>query len=294
LIAPDVKVKAFNETRMDFVSLQYCRSCGNSIENGAKFCTNCGGAIVGNTTNRNFSDDIFQTWDGTLKKVNEATDRILPVGALKKVSEAIDRALPIEDQTQTEAQRIEKQEFVLPWMRARNNAQQTKAEAQRIEKQASFPPTVRDDIPGEGVLLRVTESTQFQIRFFPHSIIATERTLKLKEPKALAKGTITEIPYEQIHSIKRIGGLVFSTLKISAGARGEIEIQNLSHRDADAVIEVVHKQQAALKQAEIVLQQDTEGFSVADELNKLAALRDAAILTDDEFLIEKKKILNRK
>jgi Short C-terminal domain/zinc-ribbon domain len=291
LIAPDVRVKAFNDTRMDFVSLQYCRSCGNSIKDGAKFCTTCGDAIVGNATNRNFSDDIFQAWDGTLKKVNEATDRILPVAALKKVSEDIDKALPIEEQAQTEAQHMEKQEFVLPWVRVRNNAQQTQAEAQHMEKQDFIPPATDDDFPGETVLLRVTQS-KIQNYFFPHSIIATERALKLKEPTVIAKGTITEIPYEQIHSIKRIGGVFFSTLKISAGVYGEIEIDRLYHSDADAVIEVVHKRQAELRMTVSPLPQKTRTFSVAEELQKLATLRDEGILTDNEFQTAKKRLLS--
>jgi len=109
LIALDAKVKAFNGTRIGSVSTQYCRSCGNSIEDGAKFCIDCGSAIAGTSTNSSLSDDIVQTRDGTLEKVNKAADRFLPVAMLKKVSDAIDRALPIEQQTQAEAQHNDKQ-----------------------------------------------------------------------------------------------------------------------------------------------------------------------------------------
>jgi Short C-terminal domain/Bacterial PH domain len=244
------------------------------MSEGAKLCTDCGTLVPAKATDRRLPED------------KEASGRVK-----KMLSRAVDGAFPIEQQSQTEGQYREKQDFVLPWMRARDNMEQTQEEAQRIDQQDFVPPETYDDFPGEIVLLRVTQS-RIRTLVFPHSIIATERVLILKQPTAVALGTFTEIPYEQIHSIKRIGGVLYSTLKISAGADREIEIHTLSHSDADAVIEVVHKRQEELRMAVTTRSQEKGAFSVADELQKLATLRDDGILSENEFQTAKKRLLN--
>jgi hypothetical protein len=76
-------------------------------------------------------------------------------------------------------------------------------ENMRCEEQ-SLRVRFRDD----EILLAVTQSRLVYDIFLPQANIVKERALKLRTPNLLVPDMITEIPYEQIHSIKKLSGLI--------------------------------------------------------------------------------------
>jgi hypothetical protein len=151
-------------------------------------------------------------------------------------------------------------------------------------------PDQQPDIAEGGELLSVTQSP-LSLKLFPHSLVATKKGLILREPHFLLHATITEIPYEQIHSIKKKGGLICATIQIISGVYGNIEISCIWNRNADAMIALVHEQQA--KQKSLTTRQQQTQFSTAEELQKLAALKNDGTLTSAEFKEQKRKLLDK-
>jgi hypothetical protein len=291
---------------MDSVSLRYCPSCGNPIHKTAKFCTSCGAIIDSNDTGKKITEAISKTWGGALiKKMSEAVDIHFPIddGTSNCVHCGIELTYSNRTETTGLCQNCWNKDpsedvcsvcyapLSLP-ERALRTGICNRCWTQKQNEDTDF---YVDDTPEEEVLLAVTQSKLMSGNYFyTHSIIVTERALKLEEPTILGQITMTEIPFEHIDSIKKIGGLFASTLKISAGTYGIIEMRGVSNRDADAVIGLVHKKQAELKLAVPPLSQESGIISVADEIQKLAALRDNGTITDYEFQTAKKRLLSGK
>lgn len=93
----------------------------------------------------------------------------------------------------------------------------------------------------------------------------------------------------------------FSTSSLSivcydaSKANGQIyntELQN-AQKIADYVSVIIDEVDSQDKQAQNAKQDIPKISSVADELTKLAALKDQGILTDEEFQFQKKKLLNK-
>ncbi len=122
----------------------------------------------------------------------------------------------------------------------------------------------------ERVLLTVTQS---RLRggslVSPHSIIVTNRALRMKDPRTFGlREDMTELPYEHIHSIKKKGGLRGVKLVISSGSHGTIDLEGISGEDADKIIALVHQHKTSPPPMP-THQPPTSGMSLIDELKKI-------------------------
>ena len=97
------------------------------------------------------------------------------------------------------------------------------------------------------------------------------------------------LSYEQMSAVNRKRGILFSDIEfVNTGGAGNIEIIRVQNAQAEAVVAFVENKLAGLKTAE---RQGGPPISIADELRKLAELRNSGVLSDAEFEAQKKRLL---
>ena len=140
----------------------------------------------------------------------------------------------------------------------------------------------------------------------PNIVIATERRIIIRNPYMLGlKSEIVDIPYDVITSVKLKKGVFTSTILFKAPALvgasklGLLDENISGEDDQDGVIEAVAKNKAE-DLLEIIRRRmktdsdsniQVDSISVADELTKLAKLKEQGIITDSEFQKMKEKLL---
>ncbi len=139
----------------------------------------------------------------------------------------------------------------------------------------------------------------------PNTVFATDRRLLIRNPTMLGlRATIEEIPYDAVTSIKREKGLLSSTLVIRSPGLSELSRLGKGYRawgrGEEGSIDAIPKGKAEkiLRIVREGMQRAREGppegaYSVADEIRKLAELRDAGIVTEKEFEERKRQLLRR-
>jgi len=162
--------------------------------------------------------------------------------------------------------------------------------------------------PKENVLL-IAKQARFKpggAFVTPNTIFATEKRLIVRNPTMLGlRASIESIPYGQITSVKLEGGVFTSTLVIRspglseltrlgsrtgllAWGRGEEgSIDAIPKDKGEQLLNIVREGMERAKVPTVI----TPSISVADEIKKLAELKDAGIITEEEFQTKKKKLL---
>src|SRR5919106_1022892 len=147
----------------------------------------------------------------------------------------------------------------------------------------------------------------------PNIIYATNMRIIIRDPYMLGiKENIVDIPYDVITSIKLEKGLLSSTIRFEAPALvgskrlGMIEGIVSGENDHEGVIEAIPKRRAEdlveviragihrpeYSRNEVQTDVGTSSTSVADELTKIAKLKEQGVLTEEEFAKLKKDILD--
>ncbi len=148
----------------------------------------------------------------------------------------------------------------------------------------------------------------------PNIIFATSKRLILRNPTMLGlRENIEDYSYDKITNIKLEKGMFSSTLVITAPGMGtSARTSNITGiiawgRKEDGMIDAIPKDKAeqilkvgrngmeearkSKMQPSVTLQQST---SLADEIGKLAKLKEQGILTDEEFTKMKQDLINKK
>lgn len=101
-----------------------------------------------------------------------------------------------------------------------------------------------------------------------------------------------ETPLEKINSIEQKTGMIFGSIGIWDGA-AQMEIENVMKGTVKPFVEVVNRARDALKKegGRDRHPGGSSGTDVASQLERLAALRDRGVLTNDEFCAQKAKVL---
>ena len=97
-----------------------------------------------------------------------------------------------------------------------------------------------------------------------------------------------DFPYAQIGSIEHMKSFLGSDISIFVGGRKTI-IPGIAKEKVQEISDLIRAQIAAHHKG--ANQSPTKGTDVADQLVKLAALRDQGILTDEEFAQQKARLL---
>jgi Bacterial PH domain/Short C-terminal domain len=158
----------------------------------------------------------------------------------------------------------------------------------------------------------------------PNIIYATDRRIIIRDPYMLGiKENVIDIPYDIITSIKLEKGLLSSTIRFKApglmsstrlGMMDSIVdgedndqggvIEAIPKNKADDLIEIIRsgmqsskklspsrKQQSFESQEQVM--SSNQSISVADELRKLAKLKEEGIITEEEFQQMKEDIIRK-
>lgn len=122
-------------------------------------------------------------------------------------------------------------------------------------------------------------------------IVVTDKRLVFINSGMFYGTDFREIPFKKINGISYSTGLMLATIAIDNGANTTI-IKNVSKQSAPTLVEVIKKQ---IERTDNISTNKTDlpSFSVADELLKLKSLLDDGILTQDEFDLQKHRILNK-
>lgn len=150
----------------------------------------------------------------------------------------------------------------------------------------------------------------------PNIIYATNRRIIMRDPYMLGiKENIVDIPYDVITSVRLQKGVFSSEIRFEAPAivgskrlgmihgivSGETDnegiIKAIPKRKAEDLVQVIRSGMYGYNNGEIrppPHQQHANSTSLADELTKLAKLREQGVLTEDEFERIKKGLLEGK
>lgn len=143
----------------------------------------------------------------------------------------------------------------------------------------------------------------------PNIVFATDRRIIIRNPTMLGlRENFEDYSYDKITNIKLERGIFSSTLVITAPGMGTAARTGLSEglvawgRGEDGMIDAIPKEKAELilklvryKMEEIRKQktQPVQQTSTADEIAKLAKLKEQGILTEEEFTKMKQDLIKR-
>lgn len=145
----------------------------------------------------------------------------------------------------------------------------------------------------------------------PNIVFATDKRLIIKNPTMLGmRENVEDIPYDKITSVKLEKGLFSSTVVIRAPGLSEMSRLSQSSgliawgRGEDGTIDALPKEKAEqlvkiikerMEMAKRSSQQPVinQQMSVADELSKLAKLKEQGVISEEEFLRMKQELIKK-
>ena len=166
--------------------------------------------------------------------------------------------------------------------------------------------------PGEKVLA-VAKQSRFKpggALTSPNTVFATDRRLIIRNPTMLGmRENVEDIPYDQITSVKIERGLFSSTLVIRSPGLSELSrlggnmlawgrgedgaIDSLPKDKAEQLMMVIKKGMADVRKRKEQPTMVNNQISVADELAKLAKLKEQGVLSEEEFSKMKQDLINK-
>ena len=144
----------------------------------------------------------------------------------------------------------------------------------------------------------------------PNTVYATDKRLIIRNPTMLGmRENVEDMPYEKITSVKLEKGLFSSTVVIRAPGLSEMSrvsqasgliawgrgedgtIDALPKQKAEQLVKIIKEQMDVAKKSSHVT--SNQQISIADELSKIAKLRDQGILSEEEFLKMKQELIKK-
>lgn len=126
----------------------------------------------------------------------------------------------------------------------------------------------------------------------PDTIFVTNKRIVIRDPSLLGvRENIVSVSYDKITSIELERGVFSSKIIIRAPGFAD-EMEAISKKAAEQIVQYVKNSMDKIK---IESQKESLELkeSIADELLKLADLKEKGVLSDEEFLKMKKDLLNK-
>lgn len=126
----------------------------------------------------------------------------------------------------------------------------------------------------------------------PDTIFVTNKRIVIRDPSLLGvRENIVSVSYDKITSIELERGVFSSKIIIRAPGFAD-EMEAISKKAAEQIVQYVKNSMDKIK---IESQKESLELkeSIADELLKLANLKEKGVLSDEEFLKMKKDLLNK-
>jgi hypothetical protein len=126
----------------------------------------------------------------------------------------------------------------------------------------------------------------------PDTIFVTNKRIVIRDPSLLGvRENIVSVAYDKITSIELERGVFSSKIIIRAPGFAD-EMEAISKKAAEQIVQYVKNSMDKIK-----IESQKESLevkeSIADELLKLAKLKDKGVLSDEEFLKMKNDLLNK-
>lgn len=131
----------------------------------------------------------------------------------------------------------------------------------------------------------------------PATIFVTNRRIIIRKPTMLgAREKIDAINFDQITSIQLGKGVFSSTVKLRAYGYQE-DIESIQKEKAEKIVEYTRNAIADIHKGRTVEQsssvQQQQPLSLADELSKLAKLKEQGVLSEAEFTQMKQDLIKK-
>src|SRR5215212_4409290 len=159
--------------------------------------------------------------------------------------------------------------------------------------------------------------------FTPNVIFGTDTRIIIRDPSMLGlRENIVDIPYDMISSVRLDKGVFSSNVifkapgLISSGRRGKLDKMVEGYGDASGIadeegiikaipknkdeemLEVIRngmdRDREVYRQRQDIPQQQQSSISIADELLKLASLKEKRVISEDEFQQMKQDLIKKK
>jgi hypothetical protein len=130
--------------------------------------------------------------------------------------------------------------------------------------------------------------------FTPNVIRVWPDRIEEYEHHALRKKETRTISYQQVSEVSLSRGMVWSDISIESTGGKSLALSGVPKSDAEQVKRLLDDAVAAAKggtSGSAVATVAASTPDLADQLRKLADLRDQGILTDEEFTVQKAKLL---
>jgi Bacterial PH domain/Short C-terminal domain len=125
-------------------------------------------------------------------------------------------------------------------------------------------------------------------------LVVTDRRLLFIKEGAMSKKS-EDFPLEKVSSVQWSSGMVTGTITIFASGN-KAEIKNVNKDDGKAITDLMRHRLSAPKPtatASSAAEAPTAAADIPDQIRKLGELRDAGVLTADEFEAKKAELLSR-
>jgi len=110
------------------------------------------------------------------------------------------------------------------------------------------------------------------------------------ETLAIGKRVKMHLPYENIAQVNISRGVLSADIEIiNKGGSGNLVVKAINKKEAEKAKELIEKKRAKIQSTKKVQYHDNN--SSANEIKKLAELRDQKIITEEEFQAKKKQVL---
>jgi hypothetical protein len=126
----------------------------------------------------------------------------------------------------------------------------------------------------------------------PDTIFVTDKRIIIRNPSALGmRENVESITFDKITALELERGMMSSTVKLRAsGYQGDIDA--IAKEKAEKIAQYIRDAMDRAKKASSAPSGGSQ-LSVADELAKLAKLKEQGILSDTEFLQMKQELLKK-
>jgi hypothetical protein len=161
---------------------------------------------------------------------------------------------------------------------------------------------IADRLDEDEKVLLVTRQTKNPLKpgssvFTPNSLIVTDKKLIIRNPSALGlRQKLEYYSYENIVDVKLERGVLSAALEINVpGSFEDARVDAIAKDDAEQILRIMQEGIKKLKgnTQEAQTQNSSNSSSVADELVKLAQLKEQGILSEEEFQEQKQRLLSK-
>ncbi len=159
---------------------------------------------------------------------------------------------------------------------------------------------IADRLDDDEKVLLVTRQTKSPLKsggsmFTPSAIIVTDKKIIIRNPSALGmRQKLEYYSYDNIVDVKLERGMLSAALEINVpGSFEDARVDAISKNEAEQILRIIQEGVKKCKSQTNSPQVVQQEISIADELAKIAGLKEQGIISEEEFQTMKQKLLSK-